>query len=126
MAIFQLIDDTEAASEAMAFSWFCMGCLNVPLDLLLLVGACLRQPCGLLPWLVVTLLEHIALGVPFIVFFGLVSLYLAAQLHLYVVATGLIVGVVILFSLSLSSWFTVLSCYKQFCKEDTYRYHHPT
>ena len=30
-------------SEVMAFTWFCIGCLNVPLDLLLLVGAVLRQ-----------------------------------------------------------------------------------
>lgn len=122
LAIFQLIDDIEAMSEVMAFTWFCIGCLNVPLDLLLLVGAVLRQPCGLLPWLIVTLLEHIVLGVPFIVFFGLISLYLAAQLHLYVVAIGLIVGVVVMFILSISSWFTVQSCYRQFCKEDTYRY----
>ena len=44
------------------------------------------------------------------------------QLHLYVVAIGLIVGVVVMFILSISSWFTVQSCYRQFCKEDTYRW----
>ena len=33
-------------------------------------------------------------------------------------------SVVVMFVVSLSSWFTVYSCYRQFCKEDTYRYYY--
>lgn len=116
LAIFQLLDDTERLSPYLAFISFCTGCLNVPLDLLLLGGALFRQSCGLLPWIIVTLLEHIVVGVPLIVFFGLISLYLVAQLQLYVVGIALITITITVFCLSLSSWFTVVSCYNIFRK----------
>jgi len=122
LAIFQFLDDTQRITPILAFISFCLGCLNVPLHLLLLGGAIFRQPCGLLPWLVFTFVEHVAIGVPLIVFFGLISLYLAAQLELYVVAAGLIGSVVLLFLLSLSSWCTVLGCYHQFGYEEAYSY----
>ena len=48
---------------------------------LLLIGTLSRTPCLMLPWLAVTLLEHIIIGVPVIVFMGIVALYLSAQLH---------------------------------------------
>lgn len=122
LAIFQFLDDTQRITPILAFASFCLGCLNVPLHLLLLGGAIFRQPCGLLPWLVFTFVEHVVIGVPLIVFFGLISLYLAAQLELYIVAAGLIGSVVFLFLLSLSSWCTVLGCYHQFGREEAYSY----
>ena len=36
----------------------------------------------MLPWLAVTLLEHLIVGVPLIVFIGIIALYLAAQVNL--------------------------------------------
>ena len=122
LAIFQFLDDTQRITPILAFISFCLGCLNVPLHLLLLGGAIFRQPCGLLPWLVFTFVEHVVIGVPLIVFFGLISLYLAAQLELYIVAGGLIGIVVLLFLLSFSSWCTVLGCYHQFGREEAYSY----
>jgi hypothetical protein len=112
----------QRITPILAFISFCLGCLNVPLHLLLLGGAIFRQPCGLLPWLVFTFVEHVVIGVPLIVFFGLISLYLAAQLELYIIAGGLIGSVVLLFLLSLSSWCTVLGCYHQFGREEAYSY----
>ena len=106
----------------MAFVSFCLGCLNIPIHLMLLVGGLFRLPCLMLPWLAVTLLEHLVLGVPFIVFFGIISLYLAAQLELYLVAGALIGSVVMLFLLSLSSWFTVHSCYNMFYQRQDFYY----
>ena len=35
----------------------------------------------MLPWLAVTLLEHLIVGVPLIVFIGIIALYLAAQVN---------------------------------------------
>ena len=121
LAIFQLLEDCEKATPFMAFFSFCMGCVNVPLDLSLIVGACLRKGCPLLPWLVITLVEHLIVGVPLIVFTGLISLYLAAQLELYVVATVLLGSVLIIFFLSLSSWFTIYACYNMFNDLEAYR-----
>merc|ERR1712131_86194 len=40
LAIFQLLDDLERVTPCLAFISFCMGCINVPLDLLLIGGAC--------------------------------------------------------------------------------------
>ena len=48
--------------------------------------------------------EHIIVGVPLIIFFGLIALYLSAQLQLYLVATALITSTITVFCLSLSSW----------------------
>lgn len=121
LAIFQLLDDTEDLAPCMAFFSFVMGCANVPLNIFLIAGACWRKSCLIMPWLVITLLEHLVVGVPLIVFMGLISLYLAAQLHLYIQATLLIGAIVTLFFLSLSSWFTVYSCYELF-NDDRYRY----
>ena len=104
LAIFQLLDDTENMAPCMAFFSFVMGCANVPLNIFLIAGACWRKSCLIMPWLVITLLEHLIVGVPLIVFMGLISLYLAAQLHLYIQATILIGFIVTLFFLSLSSW----------------------
>ena len=41
-----------------------------------------QSPCLMLPWLAVTLLEHLIVGVPLIVFIGIIALYLAAQVNL--------------------------------------------
>ena len=59
-------------------------------------------------------------GVPLIVFFGILSLYLSAQLELYLVASALMGSVVTVFLLSLSTWFTVHSCYSMFYKRQEY------
>eukprot|EP00096_Caligus_rogercresseyi_P000936 TRINITY_DN1149_c0_g3_i3.p1 TRINITY_DN1149_c0_g3~~TRINITY_DN1149_c0_g3_i3.p1 ORF type:complete len:311 (-),score=57.21 TRINITY_DN1149_c0_g3_i3:1192-2124(-) len=120
LAIFQLLDDTEEQIPLLAFFSFCVGCLNVPLDIFLFFGAVFRSPCALIPWIFFTIIEIILIGIPFIIFSGLISLYLAAQFHLYIEA-GLILGVIVtLFFLSLSSWLTVLRCYKSFGKSPSY------
>ncbi len=76
----------------------------------------------MLPWLAVTLLEHILLGIPAIVFSGIVSLYLCCQLQLHLCAAVAMGSVVLLFLLSLSSWFTVHSCYAMFYRRQDYYY----
>lgn len=96
---------------------FCMGCFNVPLHLLLLIGAIFRKSCPLMPWLVFALLEHLIIGIPLIVFVGLISLYLACQLQLYIWASVLISAVVFAFLTSFSSWLTVYRCYNLFKHE---------
>ena len=104
-------------TPCMAFFSFIMGCANVPLNIFLIAGACWRKSCLIMPWLVITLLEHLIVGVPLIVFMGLISLYLAAQLHLYIQATILIGFIVTLFFLSLSSWvsaFYIISIYARY------------
>lgn len=120
MAIFQLLDDIENKAPQLAFFSFCMGCINIPLHLMLLTGACFKKSFFLLPWLVLALVEHLVIGVPLIVFFGLISLYLASQLQLYIWAGVLIGTVVFAFLLSLSSWFTVCKCYQNFKKGGDY------
>ncbi|XP_040563409.1 uncharacterized protein [Lepeophtheirus salmonis] len=120
LAIFQLLDDTEEQVQLLAFFSFCVGCLNVPLDVFLFFGATFRTSWALLPWLFFTIIEIIVIGIPFIVYSGLISLYLAAQFELYIEA-GVIIGVIVmLFFLSLSSWLTVLRCYKDFGESPTY------
>ena len=116
LAIFQLLDDIEDKSRELAFFSFCMGCLNVPLHLMLLIGATFKKSYFLLPWLVIALVEHLVIGVPLIVFFGLISLYLASQLQLCIWASLLIGSVVFAFVVSLSSWLTVYRCYAMFRK----------
>ena len=93
----------------MAFFSFAMGCVNIPLNILLIAGACWRKPCLIMPWIVITFLEHLIVGVPLIVFIGLISLYLAAQLQLYILATVLICSIITLFLLSLSSWVSIVN-----------------
>lgn len=114
LAIFQLLDDIEAKATQLALFSFCLGCLNIPLHLMLLTGAIFKKSYLLLPWLVVALVEHLAVGVPMIVFFGIISLYLASQLKLVIWASVMIGTVILAFLVSLSSWFTVYRCYHQF------------
>jgi len=117
------MDDIESNAEYMAYFSFGLGCLNVPIHGMLFLGAVLKLPCLMLPWLAVTLLEHLVVGVPLVVFFGVVSLYLAAQLHLQLAGAALIGSFVLAFLTSLSSWFTVYACYQAFYrKEDAYYY----
>lgn len=123
LAIFQLLDDIQEKASCLALSSFCVGCLNIPIHLMLFGGSVFRVPCLMLPWLALTLIEHLILGVPFIVFFGIISLYLAAQLELYVAAGVLMGGIVFLFLLSLSSWFTVHACYNEFYQRQDYLYY---
>lgn len=120
LALDQLLEDTENIAPCMAFFSFAMGCVNIPLNILLIAGACWRKPCLIMPWIVITFLEHLIVGVPLIVFIGLISLYLAAQLHLFILATVLIVSIITLFLLSLSSWYTVYTCYTLFNDERDY------
>ena len=122
LAIFQLIDDIRANAQYMSLVSFSIGCINLPIHLLLLGGAVFRFPCLMLPWLAVTLLEHLVVGVPLIVFFGIISLYLAAQLELYLVAGAFIGGIVLLFIVSLSTWFTVHGCYSMLYRAQDYGY----
>ena len=112
LAIFQLLDDTEDMAPCMAFFSFLMGCANVPLNIFLIAGACCRKSCLIMPWIVITLLEHLIVGVPLIIFMGLISLYLAAQLHLYIQAACLMGFIITLFFLSMSSWVSLFLHYK--------------
>lgn len=128
LAIFQLLDDLERVTPCLAFISFCMGCINVPLDLLLIGGACFRKAWPLTPWLVITLIEHIIVGVPMIVFTGLISLYLAAQLGLVVFGSFLIGFILVVFCASMSSWFTVYSTHSLFSsgrRQHLYDYNAP-
>ena len=87
---------------------------------MLLTGAIFKKSYFLVPWLVIALVEHLVIGVPLIVFFGLISLYLASQLQLYIPA-GLMIGTVVsAFFISLSSWFTVYRCHNNFKKGSDY------
>ena len=98
----------------MAFFSFLMGCANVPLNIFLIAGACCRKSCLIMPWIVITLLEHLIVGVPLIIFMGLISLYLAAQLHLYIQAACLMGFIITLFFLSMSSWVSLFLHHKGF------------
>ena len=120
LAIFQLLDDIEAKAPQLAFFSFCMGCTNVPLHLMLLIGATFKKSYFLVPWLVLALLEHLVIGVPLIVFFGLISLYLASQLQLYIWASVLMGTILVAFFVSLSSWGTVYRCHGQFKRTGNY------
>lgn len=119
-AILQLISDIQANAPYLAFVSFCIGCANVPIHFMLLAGATCKSPCLMLPWLAVTLLEHLIVGVPLIVFIGIIALYLAAQLHLYLLALAVMGSILLVFFLSLSSWFTVHACYAEMYRMSDY------
>jgi len=89
LAIFQLLNDIEAKAPLLAFVSFCLGCVNVPLYLFLLIGAIFRRPCPLLFWLIFALLELLLIGIPMIIFIGIICLYLACQLQMYIWASVL-------------------------------------
>lgn len=118
VALFQLLDDTEMAAPCLALFSFAMGCLNVPLNVLLIAGTIFRSPGAMLPWLVLTLTEHIIVGIPLIVFFGLISLYMTFQLQLYITVSFIMGGILSVFLISLSSWFTAYACYNEFGDPD--------
>ena len=107
LAIFQLLNDIESKADYLAFTSFCLGCVNVPLYLFLLIGTIFRKSCPILFWLIFALLELLLIGVPMIIFIGIISLYLACQLHLYVLAGTLIGIVMVCFICTFSSWITV-------------------
>ena len=66
-----------------------------------------RFRCGLIPWLAIVMIEIIVIGIPLIVFFGLISLYLAAQVTLAFRAceptVAVIIGCPIVEALSLAN-----------------------
>ena len=109
LAIFQLLNDIESKTDCLAFTSFCLGCINVPLYLFLLIGTIFRKSCPILFWLIFALLELLLIGIPMIIFIGIISLYLACQLHLYVLAGTLIGIVMACFICTFSSWITVSS-----------------
>lgn len=57
LAIFQLLNDIESKTDCLAFTSFCLGCINVPLYLFLLIGTIFRKSCPILFWLIFALLE---------------------------------------------------------------------
>lgn len=124
LAIFQLMEDAEEAAPTMALVSFLIGCLNVPLILLLLLGAATRRGCLMVPWLTVTLAEHLVLGLPLVVFVGLIALYLAAQLRLHLVALAMVTAMAFVFFLSLSTWATVYGCYGMLVDERYLMFRH--
>jgi len=123
LAIFQLLDDIEEKTDILAFTSFCLGCINVPLYLFLLIGSMFRKSCPLLFWLIFALLELLFIGIPMIIFIGIICLYLACQLQLYVLASVLLGIVLFCFICTFSSWITVYKCYYKFKDESGYDQH---
>jgi len=123
LAIFQLLNDIEAKAPLLAFVSFCLGCINVPLYLFLLIGAIFRRPCPLLFWLIFALLELLLIGIPMIIFIGIICLYLACQLQMYIWASVLMGIVMFCFICTFSSWITVYKCYYQFKEGSGYDQH---
>merc|ERR1711997_915820 len=123
LAIFQLLNDIEAKAPLLAFVSFCLGCVNVPLYLFLLIGAIFRRPCPLLFWLIFALLELLLIGIPMIIFIGIICLYLACQLQMYIWASVLMGIVMFCFICTFSSWITVYKCYYQFKEGSGYDQH---
>jgi len=83
---------------------------NVLLDFLLLVGACCRVRCLLLPWLILSMLQLILLGCPTVIFFSLLGTYLLLQgqfltsLMSFSTPTFLVL-------IAMTVWLTVLAAY---------------
>ena len=111
LAIFQLLNDIEAKAPLLAFVSFCLGCINVPLYLFLLIGAIFRRPCPLLFWLIFALLELLLIGIPMIIFIGIICLYLACQLQMYIWASVLM-GIGKMHALKKYDHFTKFVLYK--------------
>jgi len=83
---------------------------NILLDFLLLVGACCRVRCLLLPWLILSMLQLILLGCPTVIFFSLLGTYLLLQgqfltsLMSFSTPTFLVL-------IAMTIWLTVLAAY---------------
>jgi len=83
---------------------------NIVMDLFLLIGACCRVRCLLLPWLIISMVELILLGCPTVICFSLLGAYLLIQ--------GLFLPAILSFStptllvlLAMAIWLTVLAAY---------------
>jgi len=83
---------------------------NIFMDVLLLIGACCRVRCLVLPWLIVSMLELVILGCPTVIFFSLLGVYLLRQ--------GLLLAAIFSFSaptllvlVAMACWLTVLAAY---------------
>jgi len=88
----------------------CIASANIFMDFLLLIGACCRVRCLLLPWLILSMMELIILGCPTVIFFSLLGTYLLVQ--------GLFLPSILSFStptllvlLAMAIWLTVLAAY---------------
>jgi len=83
---------------------------NVFVDILLLVGACCRTRCLLLPWLILSMLELVVLGCPTVIFFSLLGVYLLRQ-GLFFPAIFSFSAPTLLVLVAMACWLTVLAAY---------------
>jgi len=83
---------------------------NVFVDVLLLVGACCRTRCLLLPWLILSMLELVVLGCPTVIFFSLLGVYLLRQ-GLFIPAVFSFSAPTLLVLIAMACWLTVLAAY---------------
>jgi len=114
----ELRDLLNAVSENAGLAALVSSCaagFNIFLDLLLLIGACCRIRCLLLPWLIFSMLEILVLGAPTVIFFSILGIYLYVQ--------GLLIPSLVSFSapcilvvISLFLWFFVLAAYSHIAK----------
>jgi len=88
----------------------CVASVNIGMDFLLLIGACCRVRCLLLPWLILSMLELIILGCPTVIFFSLLGTYLLAQ-GLFLPALLSFSTPTLLVLLAMAIWLTVLAAY---------------
>jgi len=83
---------------------------NVFVDILLLIGACCRTRCLLLPWLILSMLELVVLGCPTVIFFSLLGVYLLRQ-GLFIPAVFSFSAPTLLVLVAMACWLTVLAAY---------------
>jgi len=106
----ELLDDVGDTAWLGSLVSVCVAGTNILIDLLLLIGACCRLRCLALPWLILSLLEIIVLGIPTVIFFSLLGIYLYVEnLLIPAVVSFSAPGVLVL--ISLTAWFIVLAAY---------------
>lgn len=113
LAIFQLLEDTEAHLPQLGLVAFGLGCANAPLALLLICSALFRLPCGLGIWLTGSIIQMVVIGLPVFVYSFILVLYVALQMKLYVEAACAASIIGLFYLLALIVWLTVLGCYHQ-------------
>jgi len=83
---------------------------NIALDLLMLLGTCCRVRCLMFPWLVISMVELIALGCPAVIGFSLLGTYLLLQ-GMFLPALLAFSTPTLLVLAAMAVWLTVLAAY---------------
>lgn len=83
---------------------------NILMDVFLLIGACCRVRCLVLPWLILSMLELVILGCPTVIFFSLLGVYLLRQ-GLFLPAVFSFSAPTFLVLVAMACWLTVLAAY---------------